>query len=157
LNPAMGWLFAVGLGLHRKSRATAVMSLLPIAAGHALSIGVVAFIAGTLGLFVDERILECVAGILLIGWSIYHQVYGHRHRVRAGMTTGMLGLGAWSFVMATAHGAGLMLVPVVMPLCLSSTPAHELTAGGALPVALAAIATHMTAMLAVILIITLLV
>jgi hypothetical protein len=65
------------------------------------------------------------------------------------MKTGMMGLGFWSFLMATAHGAGLMLVPVLIPLCLAATPARELTAAGSLPIALTAIGTHMAAMLAV--------
>jgi hypothetical protein len=153
LNPAMGWLFAVALGLHRNSRRTVLLSLVPIAIGHAVSIAVVAIVVVLLGLIVDQRMLELAAGTVLIGWAAYYAAYGHRHRVRVGMTTGMVGLGFWSFLMATAHGAGLMLVPVVIPLCLSTTPARELTAGGSLPIALAAIGTHMAAMLAVILVI----
>ncbi|TDQ27408.1 hypothetical protein DEV91_112129 [Phyllobacterium brassicacearum] len=153
LNPAMGWLFAVALGLHRNSQRTVVLSLIPIALGHAVSIAVIALAVVLLGLVVDQRILEIAAGIILLGWAAYYAAYGHRHRVRIGMTTGMLGLGFWSFLMATAHGAGLMLVPVVIPLCLAASPANELTAAGSLPIALAAIGTHMAAMLAVILVI----
>ncbi|MET0576238.1 MAG: hypothetical protein ABWZ83_10310 [Mesorhizobium sp.] len=151
LNPAMGWLFAVALGLHRKSRKIVLMSLAPIAIGHTVSIAVVAMAVVALGLFVDQRPLEIAAGVLLIGWAIYHMAYGHRHRVRIGMQTGMAGLGVWSFLMASAHGAGLMLVPVLIPLCLSASPTQELTAAGSLPLALAAVGTHMAAMLAVIL------
>ncbi|GLS29078.1 hypothetical protein SAMN04488498_101622 [Mesorhizobium albiziae] len=151
LNPAMGWLFAVALGLHRKSRKIVLMSLAPIAIGHTVSIAVVAVVVVALGFFVDQRPLEIAAGVLLIGWAIYHMAYGHRHRVRIGMQTGMAGLGVWSFLMASAHGAGLMLVPVLIPLCLSGSPAQELTAAGSLPIALAAVGTHMAAMLAVIL------
>jgi len=149
LNPAMGWLFAVALGLHRKSRGIVVMSLIPIAMGHAVSIAVVAMAVVTLGFVVDQRLLEVAAGLVLLGWAVYQAAYGHRHRVRIGMTTGMIGLGIWSFLMATAHGAGLMLVPVLIPLCLSATPARELTAAGSLPIAVAAIGTHMAAMLVV--------
>ncbi len=130
-----------------------MLSLIPIALGHAVSIAVVALAVVLLGLVVDQRILEIAAGIILLGWAAYYAAYGHRHRVRIGMTTGMLGLGFWSFLMATAHGAGLMLVPVVIPLCLAASPAKELTAAGSLPIALAAIGTHMAAMLAVILVI----
>jgi hypothetical protein len=149
LNPAMGWLFAVALGLHRKSRGVVLKSLIPIAIGHAVSIGLVATAVVMLGFVVDQRVLEIVAGVVLLGWAAYHAAYGHRHRVRVGMKTGMAGLGLWSFLMATAHGAGLMLVPVLIPLCLSATQASELTAAGALPIALAAIGMHMAAMLAV--------
>ncbi len=151
LNPAMGWLFSVALGLHRNSRRIVLLSLIPIAIGHAVSIAVVAMAVVLLGLIVDQRVLEVAAGMVLIGWATYHAAYGHRHRVRIGMTTGMVGLGFWSFLMATAHGAGLMLVPVVIPLCLAASPAKELTAAGSLPVAMAAIGTHMAAMLVVIL------
>jgi hypothetical protein len=149
LNPAMGWLFAVALGLHRKSRSIVLLSMIPIALGHLVSIGVVAALVVALGLVVDQRLLEIAAGMVLLGWAAYFAAYGHRHRVRVGMTTGMLGLGVWSFLMATAHGAGLMLTPALMSLCLAATPAGELTATGSMPVALAAIGVHTAAMLAV--------
>ncbi|PWK71665.1 hypothetical protein [Aminobacter sp. AP02] len=154
LNPAMGWLFAVALGLHRESRRTALLALIPIALGHMVSIGVVAMAVLTLGLVADQRSLETAAGMVLIGWAIFHATSGHNHRVRIGMKTGMMGLGVWSFLMATAHGAGLMLVPVLIPLCLSGSPASDLTAAGSLPIALSAIGVHMGAMLAVILVVT---
>lgn len=155
LNPAMGWLFAVALGLHRGSRMVVLRSLVPIALGHAASIAVVAVVAVLLGFIFDQRPLEIAAGILLLAWAAYQAAYGHRHRVRVGMTTGMVGLGFWSFLMASAHGAGLMLVPVVIPLCLASMPGQGLTASGSLLIALAAVGTHMAAMLAVILVIAL--
>jgi hypothetical protein len=60
-----------------------------------------------------------------------------------------VGLGFWSFLMASAHGAGLMLLPVALPLCLSS-PGGELTASGSLAIGLAVIGVHTAAMLAVI-------
>jgi hypothetical protein len=149
LNPAMGWLFAVGLGLHRKSRKIVLLSLVPILIGHALAIGIVLYAAIALGLFIDERLLIKTAGLVLIGWALWHWFYGHRHRVRVGMQTGLVGLGFWSLLMATAHGAGLMLLPVAIPLCLGS-PADQLTAGGSLEVGLAVIAVHTGAMLLVI-------
>ncbi|NTS33048.1 hypothetical protein HQ945_17450 [Phyllobacterium sp. BT25] len=155
LNPAMGWLFAVALGLHRGSRMVVLRSLVPIALGHAASIAVIAVVAVLLGFIFDQRPLEIAAGILLLAWAAYQAAYGHRHRVRVGMTTGMVGLGFWSFLMASAHGAGLMLVPVVIPLCLASMPGQDLTAAGSLLIALAAVGTHMAAMLAVILVIAL--
>jgi hypothetical protein len=149
INPAMGWLFAVALGLHRKSRRVVWLSLIPIAGGHALSIAVVVAAVVTLGLVVDRRILKLTAGVVLLGWAFYYALYGHRHRVRVGMQTGMVGLGVWSFLMSTGHGAGLMLVPVIVPLCLSASPTKEFLAAGTLPIALAAIAVHSGTMLAV--------
>jgi hypothetical protein len=149
INPAMGWLFSVALGLHRDSRRILWLSLIPIALGHAVAVAAVVFLLVAVGLVVDQRPLEVMAGVLLLGWAGYHAVYGHRHRVRVGMRTGLAGLGLWSFLMAVGHGAGLMLVPVIIPLCLAAMPAQELTAAGSLPVALAAIGVHTAAMLGV--------
>lgn len=149
LNPGMGWLFAVALGLHRQSRAVVWGALPPIAIGHFLSTAVVAAGVVLLGIFIDHDLVRRLGGLLLIGWGIYHQIYGHRHRVRVGMTTGYVGLGFWSFLMATAHGAGLMLIPALIPLCLAATPAKDLLAGGSLLTALLAIGVHAVAMLVV--------
>jgi hypothetical protein len=156
LNPAMGWLFAVALGLHRRSQKVVLLSLLPIALGHAVAIAAVlaAFLA--LGLLIDHTILMRLAALVLIGWALWHALYGHRQRVRVGMQTGLMGLALWSFLMASAHGAGLMLIPIVAPLCASPTPAQELTSG-AVPIALAALGVHTVAMLATIALIALLV
>ena len=148
VNPAMGWLFAVALGLHRHSRRVVLSALLPIAIGHALAVLAVALAVVLLGIVVDERAIRIAAGSLLIGWAAYHTLYGSRHRVRFGMQVGMLGLGAWSFLMASAHGAGLMLVPVLIPLCLAASPAQELSAAGSIPITLAAVGVHTLAMLA---------
>ncbi len=65
------------------------------------------------------------------------------------MRTGMTGLAVWSFLMASAHGAGLMLVPVLIPLGVAATPGREVTASGSLSVSLAAIGVHTLAMLGV--------
>jgi hypothetical protein len=146
LNPAMGWLFAVALGLHRQSRTTVYLSLIPLALGHALSVAVVAGAFVAAGVLVDTRLLRIGAGLLLVGWAAYHWRWGHRHRVRVGMQTGMLGLAIWSFLMASAHGAGLMLLPVLMPLCYPG----GVPAGGPGPAALAfaGLAVHTASMLA---------
>jgi hypothetical protein len=150
INPAMGWLFAVALAMHRKSRRVLWLSLIPIALGHAVSIAAVATVVVTLGLIVDSRLLEIAAGAFLLGWAVYFAIYGHRHRVRIGMQTSMAGLALWSFLMATAHGAGLMLVPFIIPLCLSASPSHEIFTAQSFPIALAAVALHTFVILAVI-------
>ncbi|MEX2495321.1 MAG: hypothetical protein WD448_04485 [Woeseia sp.] len=147
LNPAMGWLFAVALGMHRRSRRVVLLSVLPIALGHALAISVVLAAVVGLGSFVDQLQVRLAAGTVLIGWAIYHALYGRRHRVRVGMSTGMVGLVLWSFLMAMAHGAGLMLVPLLMPVLES--PTHEMTGGGSLPVLLAVLGVHTLALLLV--------
>jgi hypothetical protein len=149
INPGMGWLFAVALGLHRRSRRVVAASLVPIAVGHMLSVAAVVLLVVASGAVVERRPVEIAGGVLLLGWAAYRWRYGHRHRVRVGMTAGMAGLALWSFLMATGHGAGLMLVPVVLPLCLAASPGGELTAAGSVPVALAAIAVHTVAMLTV--------
>ena len=149
INPAMGWLFAVALGMHRQSRRVVLLSLLPIAVGHAAAIAVVVATFLLLGMAFDQERMRISAATVLIAWAIYHSLYGHRHRVRVGMQTGFIGLTLWSFLMATGHGAGLMLIPALLPLGLAVTTAHEPATGGSLPIALAAIAVHMSAMLLV--------
>ena len=114
--PAMGWLFAVALGLHRQSRAVVLLSLVPIALGHAIAIAVAVYLVVGLGQVIDAHALRIVTGCLLIAWGVYYLLYGHHHRVRIGLRTGYIGLGIWSFLMASAHGAGLMLIPALMPL-----------------------------------------
>ena len=115
LNPAMGWLFAVALGLYRQSRKVVLVSLIPIALGHAAAIAVVVY--AVIGARHGDR-REGVSHPLRRAADRLGRLsppLGHRHRLRIGLRTGLLGL-AWSFVMATAHGAGMMLIPVLMPL-----------------------------------------
>ncbi|WP_156393228.1 hypothetical protein [Burkholderia sp. Leaf177] len=138
INPAMGWLFAVALGLHRRSRRAVLWAIPPMALGHALSIGVVAGLVLATGFVFNGHAIRIASGGLLIAWAVYHLKFGHRHRVRVGMTTGFIGLVLWSFLMATAHGAGLMLIPVLIPLC-SAMPAHS---SGPLMVSIAAVGLH---------------
>ena len=143
----MGWLFAVALGLHRQDRRVVWLSLLPIALGHALSVAVVAGVFVWAGVMVQPHAVRLVAGLVLIAWALWHWRYGPRHRVRVGMQTGMAGLGAWSFLMATAHGAGLMLWPVLMPLCFPGGVARS--AGEPFMLALLGLGVHTLAMLTV--------
>jgi hypothetical protein len=147
LNPAMGWLFAVALGLHRGSAATVMKALPPIAVGHFLSIAIVAAAAVVAGVAIDAASVRKAGGLLLLGWAVYHQLRGHRHRVRVGMTAGWAGLASWSFAMATAHGAGLMIVPALVPLCLTGSGGIDI--GNSLSAAFAAVGLHSAAMLAV--------
>jgi hypothetical protein len=149
LNPAMGWLFAVALGLYRQSRTTVLVSLIPIAIGHALAIAGVVYVVIVLGLAIDADAFRILSGVLLIAWGLYHLLYGHRHRVRIGFKTGLVGLAVWSFVMATAHGAGMMLIPVLMPLEHMGEHAHYMPATHSLWIASLAVLVHSLAMLAV--------
>jgi hypothetical protein len=162
LNPAMGWLFAVARGLQRGSRAVVLDSMLPIAAGHALSIAIVVAAIGMLRALVDFATLRIGAAVLLIGFGIYRLLA--RHRARAGMQVGAAQLLLWSFLMATAHGAGLMLAPALlaMPICapraavthvLQPDPHMQMMQADALSgnvaIAFAAVGVHTLAMLGV--------
>jgi hypothetical protein len=144
----MGWLFAVALGLHRGSQRIVLLSLLPIAVGHAAAVAAVLLAVLALGLVIDHTMLIRLAAIVLIAWAAWHALYGHRRRVRVGMQTGLMGLVLWSFLMASAHGAGLMLIPALAPICASAASAPQATAGA--PLALAALGVHSGAMLATI-------
>ncbi len=147
LNPAMGWLFAVALGLYRQSRKVVLISLIPIALGHAAAIAVVVYAVIGLGMAIDADAFRIVSGVLLIAWGVYHLAYGHRHRLRIGLRTGLLGLFAWSFVMASAHGAGMMLIPVLMPLAEAGEHAQHMPATNSLGIASLAVLVHSLAML----------
>jgi hypothetical protein len=148
LNPAMGWLFAVAIGLQRNSFRAVLLSLPPIAAGHALAILTAILLFLLAGLVFDQTRLRWIAGLLLIGWALWHLFRGHRARVRFGMTAGMIGLAAWSFLMALAHGAGLMLFPALLPLCMPEAGGIG-SLMGSTGVALAAVALHSATMLTV--------
>jgi len=145
LNPAMGWLFTVALGLHRADRRFVLLSPIWIALGHAASVAAVAALFIWTGSVIDPQVVRIGGGCVLIGWAAYHWRYGHRHRVRFGMQAGAAALVAWSLLMGTAHGAGLMLWPVLMPLCAS--PGE--TMAGLLTTSVAGVAVHTPAMLAV--------
>src|SRR5215471_5794475 len=154
VNPAMSWLFAVALGLHRGNRRAVLQSLIAIAIGHAAAVALVTTAIVTLGIVVSAGAVQIIAGAVLILWAFYHTLYGSRHRARVGMRAGFAGLLLWSFVMAGAHGAGLMVVPALIPLCVGSS-AGDASIPLAAPVI--AVAVHTAAMLAVTAIIALLV
>jgi hypothetical protein len=147
LNPAMGWLFAVALGLYRQSRQAVLIALIPIALGHAAAIAVVVYAVMALGTTIDPATFRVASGVLLTAWGGYHLLYGHRHRLRIGLSTGLLGLFAWSFVMATAHGAGMMLIPVLMPLTEAGEHAQHVPVTSSLWIASLAVLVHSLAML----------
>jgi hypothetical protein len=153
LNPAMGWLFAVALGLQHHSRAALLWSLLPIAGGHALSIAVVVVAVAVLRAFIDLRMIQIGAAITLVAFGVYRLLA--RHRARVGMQVSGVDLLVWSFLMALAHGAGLMLLPVLLELPMGTVRhghAHMAGAAGigtSAATAIAAVAVHTVAMLAV--------
>ena len=147
LNPAMGWLFAAALGIHRQSRIVLLQSLIPLALGHALAAATVVALVALASFAIDQHSIRLIAGGALIAWALYQLLYGARHRVRVGMTAGFAGLFLWSFLMASAHGAGLMLAPALIPLCVSASSADPGSGFATLSLSLAAVGVHMAAML----------
>lgn len=146
LNPANGWMLAAVWGVQSRSRGQMLRAMVPLAAGHAVSVALVA--AGVvLGLSMDQVMLQTLAGLLLAAVVVLH--LSGRKTERTRIPASHAGLALWSFMVSTAHGAGLMLVPAFIPLCMGDTPARELTASGSLLIALAAVGIHMAAMLAV--------
>ena len=136
VNPAMGWLFAVFLALQRQSQRVLLTALLPITLGHALSLAVVALlIVAAQSTFATRPVQMAMAGLLL-GFGLYKLVTRLRHPRWVGLKVGYRDLVWWSFLMATAHGSGLMLAPLLLGL-----PGAE--------VALGLVTLHTLAMLAV--------
>ena len=113
INPAMGWLFAVALGLQRQSAKAVWQALLPIAIGHIVAIALVVGVAAAAGLVFPLFYVKITVAALLIGFGIY-RVAGKGHLRWGGMQVGFKDLTIWSFLMASAHGAGLMLLPIVL-------------------------------------------
>jgi hypothetical protein len=113
INPGMGWLFAVALGLQERSRRAVLAALPPIALGHALSIGLVVGILWLAQASLPGKALRVGAALTLFGFGAYRFIRS-RHPTWVGMRVGFRDLTLWSFMMASAHGAGLMLVPVML-------------------------------------------
>jgi hypothetical protein len=113
LNPAMGWLFAVALGLQERTGRAVVNSLLPLGLGHLLSVAAVVGIALMAQLTFPIGTVKILAASALIGFGLYRLVR-RRHPRWVGMRVGSHDLTLWSFLMASAHGAGLMLLPFIM-------------------------------------------
>jgi hypothetical protein len=113
LNPGMGWLFAVALGMQEGHRRAVWRALVPLGLGHLLAVGSVLTLAALSGLVIPEHVLRAIVCGLLIGLGGYRLVR-HRHPRWGGMRVSMAGLTMWSFLMASAHGAGLMVLPLVM-------------------------------------------
>jgi hypothetical protein len=135
INPGMGWLFAVALGLQHGSARGVWRALPPIALGHAAAVGVVLASAALVGLVVPLDALHVVIATMLITLGLY-RLWRHRHPRFGGMQVGFRDLSVWSFLMASAHGAGVMLLPFVMP-----APA-ALSAAGHDHAHMAAMSTH---------------
>jgi hypothetical protein len=156
INPAMGWLFAVALGLQRRSRRSVLEALAPIAFGHEASVTLTVALVGGASLLVSPDVLRTVGAAALIAFGIFKLARPGAHPRWVGMNVSFFDLIAWSFLMSTAHGAGLMLFPVLLGLPVPADP--EAAVGTAtslssfLPeflIGAAAVAIHTLAMLVV--------
>ena len=113
INPAMGWLFAVALGLQEQKRSAVLRALPPIALGHALSIGIVIAAVLLARISLPHATLKIAAAAILFAFGLYRLVRS-RHPNWVGMRVGFCDLTLWSFIMASAHGAGVMLIPLFL-------------------------------------------
>ena len=156
LNPAMGWLFAVALGMQERDRRAVLRALPPIALGHEAAIAVVALLVLGLGAVTDPSALHLGAGVALIAFGLFRfaKPRAHPRWVRARVNRRELTW--WSFLMSSAHGAGLMVAPVLLGAGAASEAAadgHALAAveqhAMSLPGSVLAITLHVAAMLAV--------
>ncbi len=120
INPGMGWLFAVALGMQEQRRGAVWRALLPLGAGHALAVAAAVAVAVLAGAVIPVRNLRWpVAGILVaLGIS---RLIRHRHPRWVGMRVGAGRLTLWSFLMASVHGAGLMVVPVFLSMTVAES------------------------------------
>src|SRR3712207_3732595 len=116
LNPAMGWLFAVSRGMQERSRRAVLRSLVPIAVGHELSIAVVAVLVTGLSLVADSATVRVVAAVALLAFGVFRFVRPRAHFRWTSMRVSERELTLWSFLMSSAHGAGLMVAPVLVGL-----------------------------------------
>jgi hypothetical protein len=136
INPGMGWLFAVALGMQARSASAMWRAVPPIAVGHAAAVGVVVAMAVGARVALPLDVLKVVIAVTLTMLGIY-RLWRHRHPRFGGMQVGFRDLTIWSFLMASAHGAGLMVVPFVLDtgdLLSAAAHAHHAPAvSGAAP------------------------
>lgn len=126
VNPGMGWLFAVALGLQERDRRAVWRALAPLALGHAAAIAVAVALAIVLGDLLPADWLRWIVAVTLVAFGV-RQLVRHRHRAwgASGLRVGFRDLVIWSFLMASAHGAGLMAVPFVPGVPGSTTHVHH--------------------------------
>jgi len=141
VNPAMGWLFAVALGLQEKRAAAVLRALPPLALGHALAIGAAVLVAEAAGAGLGLTPVKWVVAAALLGFGVARVVRA-THPAWGGMRVGFGDLVLWSALVASAHGAGLMVVPWVLG-------AHVAAHGGAASNGLVATTLHTASYLAV--------
>ena len=122
VNPAMGWLFAVALGLQEGSRNAVLQALIPIALGHEAAIALVVVLVRGVELVAAPEVLRLAGAALLVLFGAYKFLRPRSHPRWVGMRVTPRELALWSFLMSSAHGAGLMLVPVLLGLHAAAHP-----------------------------------
>jgi hypothetical protein len=151
LNPAMGWLFAVALGLQAGAGSAVARALAPMALGHAVAVGAVVLLAVLIGEVLPGAAVRAVVGVVLVGAGVYRFVQP-RHPRWVRMQVGPRDLALWSFLVASAHGAGLMVVPFLLASPAASattaTAHHHGHQAHGLAAALAATGLHTAGYLA---------
>ena len=150
INPAMGWLFAVSRGMQEKSRRAVLRSLVPIAIGHEASIALVALLVIGLSTTTDPTALRIGAAAALVAFGVFRFAKPRAHFRWTSMRVSDRELGVWSFLMSTAHGAGLMVAPVILGL-QASRHSHDDMAmlSGPIDITAIGVAVHVLAMVAV--------
>jgi len=146
LSPANGWLLAAACGMHARDEAQARRALAPIAFGQVASMGALAF-AFSLGVSLDRALLRDLAVALLVAASLGLWLRRAEAPLRIGTPVRHAGIALWSFLAASAQGAGLMLIPALVPLCAGGAPAREIGGPGSLALAVISVAIHTAAML----------
>jgi len=116
LDPSMGWLFAVALGLQERRRAKVIAALWPIALGHLVSIAAVVALIGWARFAAASPWLRLAGAGILILFGAFRYLWPRAHPRWVAMRVKWYELGLWSFLMASAHGAGLMLFPILMDM-----------------------------------------
>jgi hypothetical protein len=156
LNPAMGWLFAVALGMQEGDRRAVVRALPPIAVGHEAAVALAALLVLGLGVLADTAALKAGAGVALVAFGIFRFARPRAHFRWVRARVNRVELGWWSFLMATAHGAGLMVAPVLIGAGAAGeaqaddhTLASVAEQGFSLPLSGLAVLVHVGAMLLV--------
>jgi len=144
INPGMGWLFAVALGMQENRAAAVWRAILPIGLGHACAVAAAVALGMLAGIVLPFDVLRWPVAAMLIVLGVLRLVW-HRHPRYGSMRIGPGGLTIWSFLIASAHGAGLMVLPIW--LRMSAAPgdhgAHvHATLGTTTLTGLAAIAVH---------------
>src|SRR3954453_9018364 len=130
LNPAMGWLFAVSQGLQQGDRRAVTRSFVPIALGHEASVVVVAALVLGLGVIADPGALHVGAAALLIGFGVFRFLRPRWHPRWTKMRVRGRELVVWSFLMSSAHGAGLMVAPLLIAGAATGAHQHDLIPAG---------------------------